>query len=80
MMTSYGYSADDLLPFMTSEDKRKFSQLGGIFNKKPGQAKLISISPQEVEGEMIAHHGLKELVIYSSESFRIRSQTDLDFD
>ena len=60
MMTSYGYTADDLLQFMTSEDKRKFSQLGGIFNKKPGQAKLISQSPQEVDGVMIAHHGLKE--------------------
>ena len=57
-LVSYGFSESDLTLLMATEARRKYSQIGGVFNLK-GQADLTAVWPED-NGKM--HKGLQGIV------------------
>jgi len=57
-LVSYGFSENDLTSLMATEARRKYSQIGGVFNLN-GQADLTAVWPDD-NGKM--HQGLQGIV------------------
>ena len=57
-LVSYGFSDTDLTALMATEARRKYSQIGGVFNLK-GQTDLVAVWPED-DGRM--HKGLQGVV------------------